>query len=200
MHPGTLSDLSGVYRVCLLTGRSGRDASALHDDPDLLGHVWAGAYLVFPDAVSRVLHDDRGVAGYCVGVPDTAALDDWLEEVWLPPLRERYPDRQRQHTRRRRARRAAAPPHPLGCRAAGDAPGAPPRRPPSPPPGPGLGAPRVVAAVLDALGEAGAPGVHLGVDEENTGAHAFYDRLGFTELRRAPGARIVGMPLPTVGR
>ena len=52
-----------------------------------------------------------------------------------------------------------------------------------------------MSAVLDALAEAGAPGVHLGVDEENTGAHAFYERLGFTELRRAPGARLYGMPL-----
>ncbi len=199
MHPGTLSDLSGVYRVCLLTGRSGRDASALHDDPDLLGHVWAGAYLVFPDAVSRVLHDDRGVAGYCVGVPDTAALDDWLEEVWLPPLRERYPTgsgrtpadaglvEQLHHPTRSDAELLATHPAHLHVDLL-------PRLQ-----GQGWGR-RIVSAVLDALAEAGAPGVHLGVDEENTGAHAFYDRLGFTELRRAPGARIVGMPLPTVGR
>ena len=199
MRPGTLHDLPGVYRVCLLTGRSGHDASPLHDDPDLLGHVWAGAYLVFPDAVSRVLHDDRGVGGYCVGVPDTAALEDWLDEVWLPPLRERYPrgsgttpadadlvERLHHPTRTDAGLLATHPAHlhvDLLPRLQGQ----------------GWGR-RVVSAALESLAEAGAPGVHLGVDEENTGAHAFYERLGFTELRRSPGARIYGMPLPPVGR
>lgn len=34
-------DLPGMYRVCLQTGDSGRDATALYSDPDLLGHVFA---------------------------------------------------------------------------------------------------------------------------------------------------------------
>ena len=91
MQPGTVHDLPGVYRVCLLTGAAGEDASARHDDPDLLGHLWAGSYLAFPDAVTRVLHDDHGVAGYCLGVPDTVTFESWVDEVWLPPLRERHP-------------------------------------------------------------------------------------------------------------
>jgi ribosomal protein S18 acetylase RimI-like enzyme len=50
-------------------------------------------------------------------------------------------------------------------------------------------------AVLDELARAGATGVHLGVDEANTGAQAFYERLGFSELAGSPGARFYGMPL-----
>ena len=91
MREGTLHDLPGVYRVCRLTGHAGRDATSRHADPDLLGHLWAGPYLAFPEAVTRVIHDDQGVAGYCLAVPDTAAFEHWLETVWLPPLRERLP-------------------------------------------------------------------------------------------------------------
>src|SRR5829696_8758007 len=91
MLAGTLHDLPGVYRVCLLTGAGGSDASSLHADPDLLGHVWAGPYLAFPQAVTRVLRDESGVTGYCLAVPDTAAFERWVDEVWLPPLRRRHP-------------------------------------------------------------------------------------------------------------
>ena len=40
----------------------------------------------------------------------------------------------------------------------------------------------LIRACVDALARRGVPGVHLGVLEANTGARAFYDRLGFTEL------------------
>ena len=195
---GTVHDLPGVYRVCLRTGRSGADASDLHDDPDLMGHVWAGAYLVHPDAVTRVVHDDQGVAGYAVGVPDTAAFEQWLEHVWLPPLRERYPrgsgtttgDRalveQLHRTPGTDAGLLAAHPAHLHVDLL-------PRLQ-----GRGWGR-RVVVEVLDGLARAGAPGAHLGVDEANTGARVFYGRLGFTALDGPPGARFYGirLPLPT---
>ena len=192
---GTVHDLPGVYRVCLLTGWTGADASDLHTDPDLMGHVWSGAYLVFPDAVTRVVQDDAGVAGYCIGVPDTTSFERWLETVWLPPLRERYPsgsgttpaDRsliERLHERPRTDAGLLAD-HPahlhvdLLPRLQGQ----------------GWGR-RVMAEVLEGLAEAGAPGVHLGVDEANTGARAFYERLGFTPLEGPPGARFYGIRLP----
>ena len=195
---GTVHDLPGVYRVCLLTGRAGGDATALHDDPDLLGHAWAGAYLVFPDAVARVVHDAGGVAGYAVGVPDTATFDAWLEGVWLPPLRARYPvgsgstvaDRalvERLHARPRTdavlLQRFPAHLHvDLLPRLQGR----------------GWGR-RVVTQLLDGLAEAGAEGVHLGVDEANTGARAFYERLGFETVDGPPGARFLGRRLSTGG-
>lgn len=194
MHPGTLHDLPGAYRVCLLTGASGGDASTLHDDPDLLGHLWAGAYLTFPDAVTRVLHDDRGVAGYCLAVPDTAAFEQWVDHEWLPPLRERYPlgsgrtaadraavERLHRPTRTDAGLLTTYPAHlhvDLLPRLQGQ----------------GWGR-RVVQATLEALTAAGARGVHLGVDEANTGAHAFYDRLGLTVLDGPPGARWYGRTL-----
>ena len=194
MHPGTLHDLPGAYRVCLLTGASGGDASALHDDPDLLGHVWAGPYLAFPDAVTRVLHDEQGVAGYCLAVPDTASFEQWVEREWLPPLRERHArgtgatasdralvDHLHDPTRTDAGLLAAHPAHlhvDLLPRLQGQ----------------GWGR-RVVEATLEGLGSAGARGVHLGVDESNTGAQVFYERLGFTALDGPPGAHWYGRAL-----
>ncbi len=198
MRPGTLHDLPGVYRVCLLTGAAGQDASALHDDPDLLGHVWAGPYLAFPDAVTRVLHDEQGVAGYCVAVPDTVVFERWVDEVWLPPLRERHPvgsggtpadaalvRRLHVPTRTDAGLLAAHPAHlhvDLLPRLQGQ----------------GWGR-RVVEAVLGGLVTAGATGVHLGVDETNVGARAFYERLGFSTLDGPPGACFYAMVLTPGG-
>ncbi len=199
MRPGAVHDLPGVYRVCLLTGAGGTDASGLHGDPDLLGHLWAGPYLAFADAVTRVLHDDHGVAGYCLAVPDTRAFEHWLEQAWLPPLRARYPlgggstpadaavvERLHHPTRADAGMLAAHPAHlhvDLLPRLQGQ----------------GWGR-RVVEAVLDGLMATGATGVHLGVDEGNTGAQEFYLRLGFTELTGAPGARWYGRSLGSRSR
>jgi ribosomal protein S18 acetylase RimI-like enzyme len=194
MHPGTVHDLPGAYRVCLLTGAGGEDASALHDDPDLLGHVWAGPYLAFPEAVTRVLHDGRGVAGYCLAVPDTRAFERWVAQVWLPPLQARHPrgsgstpadaalvERLYGPTSADAGLLGSHPAHlhvDLLPRLQGQ----------------GWGR-RVVETVLDALGTAGATGVHLGVDEDNSAAQGFYERLGFTRLAGLPGACYYGMPL-----
>jgi ribosomal protein S18 acetylase RimI-like enzyme len=187
LRTATVHDLPGVYRVCLQTGLSGHDATGAYSDPDLLGHIWAGPYLVFPDAVAMVLQDDHGVAGYCVGVPDTTAFGRWVEDVWLPPLRDRYPpgsgsgadaalvERLHHPSRTDAVLTADHPAHlhiDLLPRVQGQ----------------GWGR-RLMDAVTGRLGAAGAAGVHLGVDDANTAAQAFYRRLGFTEVRRATGAR-----------
>ena len=59
MRPATVHDLPGAYRVCLLTGLAGEDASSTYADPDLLGHIWVGPYLLYPDAVALVLQTKR---------------------------------------------------------------------------------------------------------------------------------------------
>jgi ribosomal protein S18 acetylase RimI-like enzyme len=201
MRDATVHDLPGVYRVCLLTGLAGQDASADITDPDLLGHLWAGPYLLDPGAVALVVQDEQGVAGYCLAAADTTAHEDWLERHWLPPLRERYPvgtptaagveagldatlvDRLHHPARADPTLLGEYPAHlhvDLLPRLQGQ----------------GWGR-RLVDAVAQRLTTRGATGVHLGVDEANTGAIAFYERLGFTELSRPAGARIFGRRLDT---
>lgn len=189
----TVHDLPGVYRVCLRTGLRGGDASDTYADPDLLGHVWAGPYLLFPDAVALVLTDTKGTGGYCVGVPDTEAFEQWVEDVWLPPLRRHYPRLSGTGPDAALIERLHHPPRTDAALTAGH-------------PahlhvdllphlqGQGWGR-RLMDAMSDRLASAGARGVHLGVDEGNPDAHAFYERLGLTELRRSSGARYFGRAL-----
>ena len=191
---GTVHDLPGVYRVCLLTGALGKDARPLHDDPDLLGHVWAGPYLAFPDAVTRVVHDDPAWPATASPCP-TPGVRDWLATCGS----RRCAPATRSAAGRPRPTAAAVERlhHPPSADAAllGDHPAhlhvdLLPRLQ-----GRGWGR-RVMDEVLDGLAAAGAPGVHLGVDEANTGAIAFYERLGFGGLSRSPGARTFGIRLP----
>ncbi len=196
MRPATVHDAAGLYRVCRLTGLVGADASNRHADPDLLGHVWAGPYLHAPGAVAVVVQDEQGVAGYCVAAADTTAFEVWLEAQWLPPLRERHPVGsgatpddaelvQRLHEW------PSADPALVGAYPAHLHVDLLPRLQ-----GRGWGR-RVVEAVLTELGSRGVGGLHLVVDPANTGATAFYERLGFVPLAVDDGGRTYGRsPLP----
>jgi ribosomal protein S18 acetylase RimI-like enzyme len=174
-------DLDDLYRVCLETGDAGGDATALHDDPALLGHVYVGAYAAFEPDLAFVLADDQGVGGYVLGALDTAAFDARLEDEWWPPLRRRYPlppggterDAFLVHLihspHRRRGRLLQSHPSHLHIDLVARCQGA------------GHGR-RLMATLLDALRAGGSPGVHLGVSTRNERAIGFYRHLGFEEL------------------
>lgn len=89
----TLQDLPGTYRVCLRTGDAGSDATALFSNPDLLGHVYVGPYVVGEPDLALVAADADGVAGYCLAALDTRAFAAWGESSWWPALRDQYPER-----------------------------------------------------------------------------------------------------------
>ncbi len=181
-HP---SDLPALYRICLLTGDVGGDASRLYRDPDLLGHLYAGPYPMADPGLTFVVVDEDGLAGYIVATADSARFEQWLEESWWPVLRERYPLRpdpqdgtqdQVLVARVHEWEGADAsllerfPAHlhvDLLPRVQGQ----------------GLGR-RLIETLAAALRERGVPGVHLGVDSRNEGAIAFYGRVGFVEARR----------------
>lgn len=193
IEPAGLADLSGIYRVCRLTGEVGDDASHLYDDPDLCGHVWAGAYVAQSGGTRLVVVDDAGVAGYLIATDDTLAFDAWAEDRWWPPLRARYPRIDDDTPSAKLVRRmyepeardpeivAAYPAHfhiDLLERTRGS----------------GLG--RVLLERLfDELRSRGIPGVHMGVDKRNTNAIGFYEHLGFRTLGQTAGGVTMGMRL-----
>lgn len=88
VRAATLHDLPGTYRVCLMTGDSGRDGTALFRNPDLLGHVYVGPCVVGQPDLALVVADAGGVAGYCLAASDSRAFEAWAEAEWWPPLRE----------------------------------------------------------------------------------------------------------------
>ena len=87
-HP---CDLSTLYRICLLTGHNGEDASHLYCDPDLLAHYYAAPYAVYEPDLCFVLTHNGMPCGYILGAQDTLAFYALCEQDWFPRLRERYP-------------------------------------------------------------------------------------------------------------
>ena len=188
-----LADLAGIYRVCRLTGDVGGDASRLYPDPDLCGHVWAGAYVAHPGGTQLVVVDDAGIAGYVISTDDTLAFDAWAAEHWWPPLRARYPRlddgtpsadlvlRMYEPEVRDPDIVAAYPAHfhiDLLERTRGS----------------GLGR-RLLEQLFADLRTRAIPGVHMGVDERNANAISFYEHLGFETLGHGAGDVTMGLLL-----
>lgn len=88
----TNDDLNALYDIALKTGDAGQDATHLHKDPKLIGHIYAAPYAIFEPESGFVVEDEEGVAGYIVGTHNTLAFDDLLENEWWPLLRKTYVD------------------------------------------------------------------------------------------------------------
>lgn len=172
-----------LYDICLLTGDSGVDATALYEDAALLGEVYVGPYLRLAPEHALVGVDSAGVAGYVLGVPDTLAFEAECERTWWPSLRARYPltSFPAESPDGRIVSLIHSPPvaspdvverYPahlhidLLPRLQGQGDGR-----------------RLLTALLDGLAAAGAPGIHLGVSTANQRAIGFYRRMGFTEVQ-----------------
>jgi ribosomal protein S18 acetylase RimI-like enzyme len=178
-------DTRELYDVCLRTADAGDDATHLHDDPTLPGHVWLGSYLALEPELAWVVDDGRGrVLGYVVGALDTDAFEESCERCWWPELRERFPesaDRSRTATdadealvrrihHRQPTPREIVEDHPshLHIDLLPEAQGS------------GLG--RVLIDNLcTAVAERGSTGVFVGVAAANTHALGFYRHLGFVD-------------------
>lgn len=197
IEPASLHDLPGCYRVCIGTARQGEDATELHGDPDLLGHVYVGPYLARGQGTQLVVVDDGGVCGYLLSTDDTDAHHDWAEVHWWPPLRARYADldadpgadprdawltRQLHRPPRPPAELTAAYPAHLHIDLLARARGV------------GLGRVLIDRLLADLRGR-GVPAVHLVADPANHNAVAFYEHLGFEVLARLPDDTVMGLRL-----
>ena len=185
IRPVAPGDLDALYRICLLTGDSGQDATAFYRDPKLVGHLYAAPYAVLEPQSGFVIEDAAGIGAYIVGAVDTLAFEARMEAEWWPALRERYPD-------------------PMGDPASWSLdevrawqihhPHPPPKRITDPFPshlhinlvprlqGRGLGK-ALIDRWLDRMRDAGSPGMHLGVSTANHRAIRFYRAYGLEEFR-----------------
>ena len=193
IRAATLFDLPGAYRVCLQTGDSGRDATSMYRDPDLLGHVYVGPYIVGQPDLALVISDRDGVGGYLLAAEDTREFGAWAEAHWWPALRLRYPASEGDSADDQVIRLLHAPPRSpdivvadypahlhvdLLPRLQGHSHGR-----------------ALVGTLLVALRARASPGVHLEVGADNGNAIAFYRHLGFTELERSEASLFMGMRL-----
>lgn len=182
IRPPALSDLPGMYRVCFATS-----GETLASNPDLVGHVYAGAYFAQHPDVARVIADDLGVCGYVLGSPDTRAFETWCEENWWPPLRAQYPlgsgGLADAEMIRSFHRPAVSPESVVAKYPAHLHINLLPRTQ-----GSGYGR-RLIDWMCNELAASGISGVHLGVAPENSNAIAFYEHVGFATVRADDGVR-----------
>lgn len=175
-------DLEALYHICLLTGDSGQDASRLHNDAKLIGHIYAAPYGVVEPERVIVAEDAEGVAGYIVGSFDTAGFAQKLEQAWWPTLRDRYATAD-SLTTADRARVAAimrpsqAPADLVAAYPAHVHMNLLPRLR-----GQRIGSALLAQWIAEAR-QAGVPGIHLGANTGNTGGVAFWQRSGFVPDR-----------------
>jgi len=180
------SDEAAVREICMRTGDAGGDARELYRDQDLLPDIFAIPYAVLEPGFAFVADEDGRAVGYVVGTPDTPRFVQKFREQWLPKVAHLHippsgrvdfdadPDSSMAallHAPERMLEPglAAYPAHlhiDLLPRAQGK----------------GVGR-ALMSTFLAAVNAAGAEAVHLGMNTSNTGARAFYDRLGFTEIR-----------------
>jgi len=190
-HP---SDLAALYRICLLTGDSGKDATAIYNDPDILGQLYAAPYAVYEPDLCFVLTCLGNPCGYILGTRDSATFYKRCEKEWFPVLRERYPrpdDADMSADARitriihsvQKADEDMSPyPAHLHIDLLPEAQGQ------------GMGR-KLINTFLDKLRALEVPGVHLGVGKANTNAVGFYKRLGFELVKELEASINFGMSL-----
>lgn len=185
MRQADVADLPAVYRICMLTGALGKDATPDNDDPDILGHLYVGNYVVMEPELAFVVDGPNGVAGYVVGARDSRGFYERMEREWLPRLRARIPDpgpdaaRWRFSDEKRRQVHHFEPYYPPALEADYPSHGHIDLLPEAQ--GRGWGR-RLLERLMAELRATGSPGIHLGVARDNLPALAFYRRLGLAEL------------------
>jgi GNAT superfamily N-acetyltransferase len=92
LRPVQSDDIDQLYVISLVTGDAGKDATALHRDGRMIGHIYSVPYAVLSPQTVFVAEDGEGVCGYIAGVFDTVAFEERLEHEWWPELRGRYPE------------------------------------------------------------------------------------------------------------
>ena len=188
-------DDEALAEVCVRTGAMGGDATGVFEPANLLPDIFLNPYLAHcPDLAWVVADGKQPPVGYLVATADTLEFDQWFATQWWPTVAHRYPRADRPTTMQEvvietgysqgRARNPLATEYPaqfhvdllpvLQGRGFGR---------------------RLIEVLCDALRARGVPGVHLGAGKDNSGAIAFYHRIGFTPLPSPDGTQWFGKRL-----
>lgn len=193
IRPYRPSDCAALLDVCVRTANAGEDATGVFSDDELWGLLFAVPYVERDPGLAWVVEAEDGrVIGYLVATDDTDAFEQWFRDEWWPRFADRFP----------RAPHAVTREDTMLEYAYGRRPGAEANAKEYPAhlhidllpetQGQGLGR-RLVETLFAELRRRGVAGLHLGMDPANTGAAAFYERLGMTPLPAASGNQSYGV-------
>jgi ribosomal protein S18 acetylase RimI-like enzyme len=188
------TDLSCLYRICLLTGHNGTDATSYLKDPDLVGHLYAAPYAIFEPNLCFILDLDYFPCGYILGTRDSVKFYEKCEEKWFSKLRKRYllPEKNEKSLNASFIRNLhqnqvaiegleAYPAHlhidvlPIAQ-------------------GKGYGK-KLIEVFLNRLQSQDIQGVHLIASKNNQSAIGFYKKVGFHEVKQLGGSVVFGQKL-----
>ncbi|PWJ24383.1 acetyltransferase (GNAT) family protein [Branchiibius hedensis] len=188
-------DEAALAEVCVRTGAMGGDASGLFDPPGLLPDIYLNPYLAHcPDLAWVVADGRKPPVGYLVATADTLEFDQWFATQWWPSVAQRYPRAEHPTTLQELVTEAGYTHGSTRDPLAAEYPAQlhidllPVLQ------GQGFGR-RLIEVLCEALVARGVPGVHLGASKDNSGAIAFYHRLGFTPLPSPEGTQWFGKRL-----
>jgi len=201
IRPVAPEDITAISRICLLTADAGSSAETLHRHNELPGLVWALPYVLLPPMTTWgfVLvdtsapdddHTTRTVKGYILGTSDSRAHEAATEAEWWPPLRVRFPLESGGGDERTKAdercieiiHRGPEPAH-EACLAVSPAHMHINLLPEVQRCGWGK---KLIGKAVDHLRGQGIGSVWLGLDERNTAARKFYEKVGFKGITGAP--------------
>lgn len=185
------ADLPALREVCLKTGDSGNDATGLWSSDSLLPDVFLEPYVTLEPETAWVVEVDDRAAGYLVATFDTRRFARRWSEHWTPVFASRH-SRTAPEASEQWLRDAGHDPTALLNEHVDAFPAH--LHIDLLPAAQGSGSGRALMRRLGlAAVEAGVPGIHLGVALSNTGARAFYERLGFRELSVGADAAMLGI-------
>ena len=182
IRPYQKSDLTALYKICLLTGNSGEDATKLFNNPDLLGHYYVAPYVIFEPDICFIVTNNEKPCGYIIGTKDSQKFYEKCEKDWFPQLRKRYPFPEendktldakiimRIHDGHKVKPELLNYPAHLHIDLLPEAQGQ------------GVGK-KITNIFIDKLKELNVPALHLEVGKRNSGAIKFYKKLGFTIIK-----------------
>ena len=90
LRSANLADVPSLLAICLQTADSGKDASNLHNLPDLVGEIYAAPYAIYEPDFAFVLVANGRQVGYVLGALDTSKFEAVLEVKYWPRTKAKY--------------------------------------------------------------------------------------------------------------
>jgi ribosomal protein S18 acetylase RimI-like enzyme len=188
-------DEQALAAICLRTAAGGGDAAGLLQDDDIWASMFVLPFLECAPQLAFVVESDDGRAvGYILGAADSEAFEAWFGAVWWPRFAQRWPKPESELSQQdgllvyAYSRTSGLNPYAARYPAHLHMDLLPELQ------GQGWGR-RLVETLKQALRDAGVAGLHVVPLAENTGARAFYERIGFTEIGSEPGVVFYGLDL-----
>jgi len=190
-HP---SDLTSLYKICLLTANSGKNATAQFKDPDLIGHLYLAPYVIFEPEICFVVTNNQKPCGYIIGTKNSQKFHGKCEKDWFPVLRDRYPIEKvsddffdlritkRLHEGHKVKDELISYPAHLHINLLPETQGQ------------GVGR-KIMETFINKLIELNVPALHLEVGKKNQSAIKFYEKVGFTIIKEYEFSIAFGMKL-----